>query len=276
MKENIKLAIYGASIGDYYGSYWEFLTDKPKSLKDALTLRQGKHKYTDDTLMTCAIAKAMMDEGDLSANAVKEMRFIGKKYPSSYGGSFGVWLNSKNPAPYYSWGNGAAMRVSPAPLAARTMQEALVRCERVTTVTHDHPYAVFWASVVSALIFKAKNTNEMSDMIYEALTWDRDLFDKFPLHSGLRTLHRDYAFTESSQGTVPQAIYCFLSSSSFEDCLARSLYVGGDSDTLAAIACSIAAPFYGDEQVEPFLGTLPKLPNELDNILKVFSETYLC
>ena len=276
MKKNIRLSIYGATIGDYYGSYWEFLTNKPDNSKDALKIRVGRHWYTDDTFMTCAIAKALMVDGDLAENAVKEMRRIGNGYPSSYGGSFSAWLRSMNPQPYDSWGNGASMRVSPAPLKAKTEGEAVLFCNEVTKVTHNHPYAIYWAEMVSRIIFKAKECNDMLYMAEYVMKMDNTGMVLKLMEQGLGYLIDNYQFTESSQDTVPQAIYCFLSSSSFADCLARALRIGGDSDTLAAIACSMAAPFYGDEQVFPFLKKLPRLPKELDDILKVFSATYLC
>lgn len=264
-----KFSIYGALIGDFYGSYWEFRADKPKDEKDALILREGC-TFTDDTLMTLAIAKAVMEKGDVYDNAIKWMRKLGNKYQTSYGGSFSHWLNSSNPQPYNSWGNGASMRISPVALLAKSWHEAQKNCFLVTATTHNHNFALNYASLVTKIIFYAKKYGMTMDKIKSMIRADfpYEADEIFSRLMNIEYLHKEYKFTESSQGTVPQAVRCFLESSSFADCLAKALYVGGDSDTLAAIACSMAAPFYGDEQVIPFVKKIPSLSKELDNILK--------
>jgi len=281
MEKKTSLALYGALIGDYYGSYWEFLFDKPKSKEDALRLRPKGHFYTDDTFMTLAVAKAVHSSGNahdnLSEKAIECMREIGNRHWGSYGGSFAKWLRDPHPHPYYSWGNGASMRVSAAGLDAKSQFQASSLSYLVTSVTHDHPWGIYYADVVANLIFIAKGVEDGSKkaMISYLKKEHGALFHRIEGFD-LERLHDSYAFNETSHDTVPQAIWCFLSSESFEDCLARSLYIGGDSDTLAAIACSIAAPFYGDAQVRPFVSKLPALPADLKKILKVFSKKHLC
>lgn len=282
-----KYAIYGALIGDYYGSYWEFKIEKPKDLADALRLRPqtkyGGHYYTDDTFMTVAIAKAVLDcckrdclsSESLAESAIKYMREVGKSHPSSYGGSFGAWLRSEDTEPYYSFGNGAAMRVSPIGLSARTPKMCFYYAQAVTEVTHNHPYGIEGGVCVALLVYMAKNGYSKSQMKAFLKNEHPNYWKRIKRGMTLRSLHRDYQFNETCQDTVPQAIYCFLTSKSFSDCLARSLYIGGDSDTLAAISCSIAAPFYGDEQVKPFVMALPEPPEDLHRIIKVFSYKYL-
>ena len=269
------MALYGALIGDYYGSYWEFLPKKPESYDDALSIRKKQHFYTDDTFMTLAIANAFMQKGDLSENAVKQMRNIGNAHWGSYGGSFARWLRLDNPQPYYSWGNGGSMRVSSAGLIAESVDEAIKNADAVTKVTHDHPYGLYFAEVTAALVYLAKTTDD-KHVFAEYLTKEHKSLWRYVNNMSLGQLHKEYTFNETSQDTVPQAIYCFLSSQSFEDCLARCLYIGGDSDTLAAIACSIAAPFYGDGEVRKFVSRLPKLPKDLKRIMKVFTKNHLC
>lgn len=270
-----KFSIYGAMIGDYYGSYWEFLTEKPKSLKDALKLR-SHHFYTDDTFMTCAIAKATLtNEGYFFHRVEKCMREIGNSHWGSYGGSFAAWLSSKCPLPYNSLGNGAAMRVSPCGLAAKTLDKAYSLAYDATAVTHDHPYGLLYGTLTAELVYVARRANDKAEV--EAFLKQRypDVY-AYVKSMDLKTLHREYAFNELSQTTVPQAIFCVLDSDSFADCLAKSLYIGGDSDTLSAISCSIAAPLYGDEQVKPFLKEMPKLPDDLADIVDMFQKEYLC
>lgn len=274
-----KNSIYGAFIGDYYGSYWEFLLDKPIDLEDSLDLRKGKCSYTDDTLMTIAIASAVLKSKQtigLSENAVKEMQHFGNSFRASYGCAFSKWLKEPNPRPYNSWGNGASMRVSPVGLSAKSLQDAKNKANLVTMVTHNHPYALIWARIVSELIFLAKKQDATKEQLKEYLFKNHRKESEiiFGRLNGIETLHVWYSFNEASQTTCPQAIRCFFESDSFADCLAKSLYVGGDSDTLSAISCSIAAPFYGDEQVNPFIKKLPKLALPLARVVEEFQNKY--
>ena len=186
-----------------------------------------------------------------------------------------MWLHSKNPLPYNSLGNGAAMRVSPCGLAAKSLDEAYIKAYDATATTHDHPYGLLYGTLTAELVFMAKGAKDKAEL--EAFIQKRypDVC-AYVKSMDLETLHREYAFNELSQTTVPQAIFCVLDSESFSDCLAKSLYIGGDSDTLAAISCSIAAPLYGDEQVKPFLKNLPALPSDLARIVDMFQREYLC
>ena len=284
-----KLSIYGAAIGDYYGSYWEFRLDKPQNLMDALKLRQFGHKFTDDTVMTAAIAKAVLDKGranekgkdvDFKRLCIDNMKKLGHKYPTSYGGAFARWLFSNDDKPYYSFGNGAAMRISPVPLAMDNYYDMSRACLEATEATHDHPFSLHYALLVSTIIHHCKTHGKDVDPKKETL---KALIKQFSPNDyeqvksmSIERLNAEYTFTEKVQETVPQAIYCFLSSTSFRDCLGRSLYIGGDSDTLAAIACSMAAVYYGDDEVEPYYLMLPKFPEDIGDILKVFSKEYLC
>ena len=289
MTHKNSLAIYGAVIGDYYGSFWEFRQDKPQNLSDALKLRQFGHHITDDTVMTAAIAKAILDKDkanekgqdvDFKRFCIDNMKELGHKYPTSYGGAFARWLFSDDTQPYYSFGNGGAMRISPVPLAAQTYRDMKSMCNEATSVTHDHPFSLHYALLTSEIIYFCKYKPIELDPHKASL---RNMIKKFSPNDykqisemSLERLYYEYQFTERIQDTVPQAIYCFLSSSSFKDCLGRALYIGGDSDTLAAIACSMAAIYYGDKEVEPFYIMLGELPKDIDDILKVFSRKYLC
>ena len=230
----------GAIIGDIAGSRFEFNNIRSKDF-DLF----AKNCYaTDDSIMTLAIAKAILacngDWQHLGYNAVKYMQEIGRKYPNcGFGGMFRKWVFSRAPEPYNSYGNGAAMRVSPCGFVARTEEEAILLSRKVTEVTHNHPEGLKGAEAVSVAIFMARNgaaKNEIEARIEK---------DYYPLNFTLDGIRDDYQFNETCQETVPQAIVAFLESVSFEDAIRGAVSIGGDSDTLAAITGSIAEAFYG-------------------------------
>ncbi len=168
------------------------------------------------------------------------MQEIGRKYPNcGFGGMFRKWMFSDDPEPYNSFGNGAAMRVSPCGFIAGTEEEAILLSRKVTEVTHNHPEGLKGAEAVSVAIFMARNgavKNEIKERI------EKDYYD---LNFTLDSIRGDYQFNETCQRTVPQAIVAFLESASFEDAIRGAVSLGGDSDTLAAITGSIAEAFYG-------------------------------
>ena len=229
----------GAIIGDISGSRFEWDNHKSKEF-DLLTYRCHP---TDDSNMTLAVAQAiLMCQGDwskLSALAITSMRELGRKYPRGYGGRFKQWLQSENPMPYSSWGNGSAMRVSPCAWAARSMEEAMLLSDAVTEVTHNHPEGMKGARAITAAIFMARQGASMLEI--------RDHIHKeyYPLDFTLDQIRPTYAFDVSCQGSVPQAIEAFLESTSFEDAIRNAVSIGGDSDTIAAMTGSIAEAYYG-------------------------------
>jgi len=230
----------GAIIGDIAGSRFEFNNIHSKDFD----LFAEDCQVTDDSIMTLAIAKAILScNGDwqqLGYNAVKYMQKIGRKYPNcGFGGMFRKWVFNSAPEPYNSYGNGAAMRVSPCGFIARTEEEALLLSRKVTEVTHNHPEGLKGAEAVSVAIFMARNgaaKNEIEERMEK---------DYYPLNFTLDGIRDDYQFNETCQETVPQAIVAFLESVSFEDAIRGAVSIGGDSDTLAAITGSIAEAFYG-------------------------------
>ena len=279
MKKGIEYSIYGAPIGDFYGSYWEFLNKKPVDKKDAFKLKGREHDITDDTICTIAIAKACLDNEKnglgMEKNAKNALLEICGTNPAPYGQRFYYWLQYGGCFDTNSLGNGASMRISPVGLSAKTIEEARENARLATKVSHSHPIGIVYAEIVAQLVFMAKEGNTIDEM-------KAFLKKNYPTewliieNCELEDLHKNYTWhDETSQNTVPQAIYCFLSSDSFEDCLYRSLYVGGDSDTLCAISCSIAAPYYGDEQLAKFLWNLPHF-NDLEPICELFKRKFLC
>ena len=230
----------GAIIGDIVGSRFEFNNHRSKDF----TLFTEGCFATDDSIMTLAVAKAILAcEGDwerLSEQAVKHMQQIGRKYPDcGFGGMFNRWVFSDDPKPYNSFGNGAAMRVSPCGFLAKAEDEAKMLSRRVTEVTHNHAEGLKGAEAVTVAIFMARN-GATKEEIRERI--ERDYY---MLNFTLDDIRDTYAFNETCQETVPQAIVAFLEAISFEDTIRNAISIGGDSDTLAAIACAIAEAYYG-------------------------------
>lgn len=238
--------MFGVIIGDIAGSRFELDNCKSKEFE----LFDAECCFTDDTVMSLAICDALMnsksDMSDLGANAVKSMQTFGRRYPrAGYGGSFRRWIFSDDPQPYNSWGNGAAMRVSACGLFASGVEEAerLSRC--VTVVTHNHPEAIKGAQAVAAAVFLAKAGKTMQD-IREYIT-----NNYYSIDFTLDEIREHYSFDVSCQGSVPQALEAFFESTDFEDCIRTAVSIGGDSDTIAAIAGGIAEAYYGiDEQMK--------------------------
>ena len=230
----------GAIIGDTVGSRFEWHNHRSKDF-DFLTY---KCEPTDDSIMTLAIAKAILkSDGDvnkLSDLAVRYMQQLGRLYPDAgYGGAFQKWIRSNNPKPYNSFGNGAAMRVSPAGFAARSMNEAKAMSKAVTKVTHNHPEGLKGAEATTVAIFMALHGKSMLEI--------RDYIDKnyYPMNFTLDGIRDSYQFNETCQDTVPQAMMAFFESTGFEDAIRNAISIGGDSDTLAAITGGIAEAYYG-------------------------------
>lgn len=230
----------GAIIGDIVGSRFEWNNIKTKEF-DFLTY---KCFFTDDSIMSLAIAKAILDckgeYSNLSKLAVSCMQEIGRPYPDcGYGGMFREWMYSEAPQPYNSYGNGAAMRVSACGFAASTLKEVKLLSRKVTEVTHNHPEGIKGAEATAVAIYlakKGKNILEIRDYINDHY---------YPMDFTLDSIRNTYGFNETCQETVPQAIMAFLESTSFEDAIRNAISIGGDSDTLAAITGGIAEAYYG-------------------------------
>lgn len=231
--------MYGAIIGDIVGSKYEF---RPTKSKDFPFVSEGC-AFTDDTVMTVAVARALMkarhEDVSFKAVLVAQMRGLGRRYPSAgYGGRFDAWLESSDPKPYNSYGNGSAMRVSPCGLVAVDLDEALALARASAEVTHDHPEGVKGAQAVAAAVYLAKSgydKQEIGDYVRENF---------YPLDRTLGEIRPGYSFDVTCQGSVPEAITCFLESDGYEDAVRNAVSLGGDADTQAAIAGSIAWAYY--------------------------------
>lgn len=264
--------MYGAMIGDIAGSKYEFHNIKTK---DFPLFSEGCD-YTDDTIVTVAVAKAIL----LSREArfknsgvrfqkilVETMQDFGRRYPNptgAYGGNFAEWLRRKKPKPYGSYGNGSAMRVSPCGLAAVELEEALAMARAGAAVTHDHPEGIKGAEATACAIFFAR-TGYTKEEIKDCI---QTLFD-YDLSRTCDEIRPTYHHMESCQETVPEAITAFLEGESFEDVIRTAVSLGGDCDTLTCIAGSMAEGFYGvPEDLKQ--QCRQRLPGELLAVLQRF------
>lgn len=233
--------MYGAIIGDIVGSRFEF----NNILSKDFAFMTPQCYFTDDTVMTCAVAQALMDSkedfSDLEGKAVSALRSIGQKYPNcGYGARFIDWMFADHPQPYNSCGNGSAMRVSPVGFAARSMEEAKQLSAAVTKITHNHPEGMKGAEATAVAIVMArlgKTKEEIHAEMEKYYALDKTVDEYRQAWNGHGR--------EICQVSVPQALACFFEGESFEDVIRNCISIGGDSDTIAAIAGGIAEAFFG-------------------------------
>ncbi|MBX2996307.1 MAG: ADP-ribosylglycohydrolase family protein [Bdellovibrionaceae bacterium] len=222
----------GAVIGDIVGSVYEFDNIKTKDFP----FFQDRCRFTDDTICTLALAECLLDGGD---PAIYLRRWC-REYESSYGFGFRRWVHDDNAGPYNSWGNGAAMRVSPAAYLAKNHQDALRLAEHITQVTHDHPRGLLGAAAVTTAIWLALSGATAAEIRKQI---ERQY--RYDLGRRVDEIRPSYEFNESCDGTVPEAITCALEAQDFEDAIRNAISIGGDSDTVAAITGSIAEALFG-------------------------------
>ncbi len=246
----------GAIIGDIVGSVYEWHNIKTKQF----SLLTDKCFFTDDTVMTVAVAEAIM-QGGKRDDLIDAMKKYGRMYPDAgYGCRFGTWLSSKDCAPYHSYGNGAAMRVSPCgwiidcKAFAQTGMLPENHLARLSAeVTHNHPEGIKGAMATADAIYLCRCYHGVQETLTgnrltECKRHIREHIERtygYDLSRTLDTIRPDYQFNETCQETVPQAIIAFLESTDFEDAIRNAISLGGDSDTLAAITGSIAEAAYG-------------------------------
>ena len=226
----------GAIIGDIIGSAYEFNNIDTKDFP----LFSARCSFTDDTVMTCAAAKALLEpEKDVTAI----FQEVGRRYPNAgYGAKFIYWMFSSDPKPYNSFGNGSAMRVSPAGYLAGSIDEAKTLSAKVTEISHNHPEGMKGAECTAVCIVLAKQ-GKTKEEIGKYVEDNYYTLDKSC--SDYRIEQAGNHGREICQVSVPQAIECFLESTDFEDCMRNCISIGGDSDTIAAIAGGIAEAYYG-------------------------------
>jgi ADP-ribosylglycohydrolase len=249
----------GAIAGDIIGSVFEFNNVKTTDFN----LFNPGSTYTDDTVLTVAVADCIINGKDYAAT----FKEYGRRYPDAgYGGSFLRWLFSESTAPYNSYGNGSAMRVSPVGFAFQTLGDVLAEAERSAAATHNHPEGIKGARAAAAAIFLARQGRpkpEIKQYLQDQFAYDLD--------RTLDQIRPHYRFDETCQGSVPQAVIAFLESADYEDAVRKAISLGGDSDTIACITGGIAQAYYG---MIPTLiaGTVRAiLPPELLQVVDAFN-----
>ena len=223
----------GAIAGDIIGSIYERNNIKNKEFP----LFGSGCRFTDDTVLTVAVADVVLNSGNYS----QRLKDYCRSYPNAgYGMNFRNWALSARTEPYNSWGNGSAMRVSPIGFALEDLDSVLHEAKRSAEVTHNHPEGIEGAQATAAAIFLARtqrNKKQIESYIEANFGYD--------LNFSLGKIRPNYQFDVSCQGSVPQAIVAFLESTDFEDAIRNAISIGGDSDTIACIAGGIAQAFYG-------------------------------
>lgn len=255
-------AIIGSVIGDVVGSVFEWNNIKTANFD----LYNPKCDFTDDTVLTIAVADCILNDKDFK----KTIWEYGRRYPGrGYGGRFANWLQSTDLKPYGSFGNGSAMRVSPVGFAFDDMETVLKVAKQTAEVTHNHPEGIKGAQATAATIFLArqgKSKKEIKDYITSTFGYN--------IGFTLDEIRPVYAFDETCQGTVPQAIVAFLESTDFENAIRLAISIGGDSDTLACITGGIASAYYKfiPPEILDFISGI--LPGEFIEIVNKFDGQY--
>jgi len=252
----------GAIAGDVIGSAFENRPTKSTSFP----LYNDHATFTDDTVLTVAVAYAILKGVDYTTS----LKHFGRRYPfAGYGITFYHWLFSDSSAPYNSWGNGSAMRVSPVGFASGTLDDVLSQAKKSAEVTHNHPEGIKGAQAIALAIFMARQGRGKEDIrreISRRFEYDLD-----------RTLDRirpAYTFDISCQGSVPEAIIAFLESEDFEDAVRKGISLGGDSDTIGCMTGGIAQAYYGDIPRDILSFVRERLPAEFLAIIDEFGGVY--
>jgi len=252
----------GSIIGDICGSTYEF---DPIKLDD-FNLIVKESDYTDDTVLTIAIADAFLNKKDLK----KTLVYFSKKYTGrGYGTNYCAWVYSYKHKPYNSYGNGSAMRVSSISYIYDNEEDVLKKAKDSAIVTHNHEEGIKGAQATSLVIFMAKqgfDKKEIKERIIELFNYD--------LNRTYNEVKEKHKWNEICQKTVPEAIICFLESKDYESTIRNAIALKGDSDTLACIAGGMAEAFYGVESIPSYLIDIvnEKLPNEFK---KIINEIYI-
>ena len=255
--------MFGAIVGDVAGSHYEHF---PTKSVDFDYFR--KHScVTDDTVLTIAVADWILNGGQLR----EYFHDYVARYPNAgYGGTFIKWARCRETEPYNSWGNGSAMRVSPAAYAVDTLHDVLSLASKSAEVTHNHPDGIAGAQATAGAIFLARtggSKSEIREFVEREFSYD--------LSRSIAEIRPTYSFDVSCSGSVPESIIAFLESTSFDSAIRLAISLGGDSDTMACIAGAIAEPFYGGVPDEIRATTRTYLDQRMLSIVDEFSEKYI-
>lgn len=254
----------GSICGDVIGSAYEFRNTKDYDFR----LFLDNSRFTDDTVLTVATMDCLL-EGE------HDYYYYYKKYPRlypnrGYGGLFRKWVRAQESEPYNSFGNGSAMRISPVGWAFETLEETLAEAQRSAEVTHNHPEGIKGAQAIAAAIFLARTGHtkaEIQEYIETTFSYD--------VHRTCDEIRPAYCFNATCQGSVPEALTAFLESHDFESAIRLAVSIGGDSDTIACMAGGIAQAFYRNIPPEISERVWQKLPEQMQEVIRKFSERYL-
>jgi len=252
----------GAIAGDMIGSPYEGCPIKHTDFEPVVSA------FTDDTVLTIAIAYAILNEADI-ASSLK--RFAENYYHLPYGGGFRNWVRSWSSRPYNSFGNGSAMRVSPVGFAYDSIEDVLYQAKRTAEVTHNHPEGIKGARATALAIYLAR-TGESKDAIRKEIT-RRFSYD---LNRTVDEIRPNYSFDVTCQGSVPESIVAFLDSDSWQDAVKKSISLGGDADTMACITGGIAQAYYKKIPENIAEDVRNRLPADLREIVDTFNQKYKC
>lgn len=256
-----RITLLGAICGDIIGSTREWRRIKKLDFE---LLPKGS-RFTDDTVMTCAVAEWLMNR---DADLTSIMQPWGLKYINAgYGHMFIRWLTSDAPKPYNSFGNGSAMRVSPVGWMADTIEETMKLAKATSEVSHNHPEGVKGAQAVAGAIFLAR-TDRSKEQIQKFIETEFPFYD---LRRKLYDIRPKYRFDSSCQRSVPESIIAFLESTDYESAIRNAISLGGDADTMAAISGSIAAAFYKEIPDEISNRCMNLLPKDIIQCIDNFS-----
>lgn len=260
----MKNYLISEAIGDIAGSAYEGKSRRIKGY-DKVKMFSSRAHFTDDTVLTFACAEALIDKLDMTMNLWKcanEHRHAG------FGSKFKLWMTSHNPKPYRSLGNGSAMRCSSAGWLAQTEEECIRMAHETAAPTHNHPEGFKGAEATALAIFHLKNGKDKEFVREQILDryypdWSNKKYADF---------HDSYAFNSTCAGTVGPAIICFIESKDYVDCIKLAISLGGDADTLAAIAGPMAFAYYKKMPDALVYQTLKKLPDWMVDVSERFDD----
>jgi ADP-ribosylglycohydrolase len=255
--------VIGAIVGDIVGSVYEF----SKPIDEGFELFMPSSRFTDDTVMSVAVADAILTDG----NYAKAFRRWGKVYPhAGYGGMFHAWLTQPWRGPYKSFGNGSAMRVSPVGFAFDTEKEVLAEAKRSAECTHNHKEGIKGAQATALAIFMGRKGASKREIIGEM-----EMRFGYDLSRYLQEIRKDHVMDASCQVALPVCLTAFMESSDFEDAIRKSVALGGDTDTQGAITGGIAQGYYKEIPAEMLRAVEERLTPDLLEVVRAFAKKYM-
>ena len=252
----------GAIAGDMIGVPWEALGEK----RYDFPLFTEFSRFSDDTVMTLAVAHALLEKGDYA----RTMREFGRRYPAiGYGGHFERWIYDDSMAPYNSYGNGGAMRASPIGYVAQSVEEALAEAGRSAAPTHNHPEGIKGAQAVALAVFLARSGAAKPEIRREIVA-----HTGYDLARTVADIRPAYTFDVAAARSVPEALICFFDATDFEGAVRNAISLGGDADTMACIAGAVAEAHWGEVPEAIGREVRNRLPLELLQILERFNARF--